>query len=101
MSDEARVEEDRAGLRYLCYLEAYTEARCGCIVTARKIIDLVMGDEDEEVFYNDTTLARAVAYGASDGAHACPKPMGPLAFERFVRDHDERDAAEAAGERSR
>ena len=39
MSDEARVEEDRAGLRYLCYLEAYTEARCGGIVTARKIIE--------------------------------------------------------------
>jgi len=102
VSDE-RAEEEAARLRYLCYLEAYTEARCGGVVNGRKVIERVthaIALEDFELS-GKVGLARAVAYGASDGSHGCPKPLGPLSFERFVRDHDERDAVEATGERVR
>jgi hypothetical protein len=82
-----RTDEQLRRLRYLCYLEAYASARTGAVVRVGDTIARVtLLTQQLRTDYEDVSLARAVAFGASDGVYGRPRPHAQWSFERFMRE---------------
>lgn len=84
---EPRTEQETARFRYRCYVEAYTQARTGAIVRSGYVIrHLTRHTTAFRADYEDLSLARAVALGASDGVHGRARPHTQPGFERMMRE---------------